>query len=67
MHVSHAALERAVSKIGEYDPSMDVLALRAKQLLQKCAYALISHQELSGQQVCSYLMDFGDRYTSHRY
>ena len=40
MHVPYAALERAVSKIGEYDPSMDVLALRAKWLLQKCTYSM---------------------------
>src|ERR1700683_3730148 len=39
----------------------------AKRLLQKCAYAMISHQELSAQQVCSYLMDFEDHFTSHEY
>ncbi|KAG1748252.1 uncharacterized protein EDB91DRAFT_1007591, partial [Suillus paluster] len=26
-----------------------------------------SHQELSAQQVCSYLLDFGDHYTSHTF
>ncbi|KAG0708063.1 hypothetical protein DFH29DRAFT_795631 [Suillus ampliporus] len=40
---------------------------RAKKLLQKCAYSMISHQELSAQQVCSYLMDFKDHFTSHEY
>ncbi|KAJ7475563.1 hypothetical protein B0H11DRAFT_2427227, partial [Mycena galericulata] len=35
--------------------------------LQKCAYALISQQELSGQQVASYLMDWEDHFTSHTY
>jgi hypothetical protein len=28
---------------------------------------MISHQELLAQQVCSYLMGYGDHYTSHRY
>jgi hypothetical protein len=36
-------------------------------MLQKCAYAMISQQELSGQQVASYLMDFEDHFTSHSY
>src|SRR5258705_12590692 len=55
-HVAYAALELAVAKLGEYNPHDDDLTLRAKKLLQKCAHAMISHQELSAQQVCSYLM-----------
>ncbi|KAH7917509.1 hypothetical protein BV22DRAFT_1026194, partial [Leucogyrophana mollusca] len=66
-HVAFAALELAVSKLGEYNPTDDNLTARAKQLLQKCAYAMLSHQELSAQQVCSYLMDFEDHFTSHSY
>ncbi|KAH7924614.1 hypothetical protein BV22DRAFT_1012894, partial [Leucogyrophana mollusca] len=66
-HVAFAALELAVSKLGEYDPAEDDLTVRSKRLLQKCAYAMISHQELSAQQVCSYLMDFEDHFTSHEY
>jgi hypothetical protein len=66
-HVAFAALELAVTKLGEYDPQADELMVRSKRLLQKCAYAMISHQELSAQQVCSYLMDFEDHFTSHEY
>ncbi|KAH7931041.1 hypothetical protein BV22DRAFT_1101407 [Leucogyrophana mollusca] len=66
-HVAYAALELSVKKLGEYDASEDNLTVRAKQLLRKCAYAMISHQELSAQQVCSYLMDFEDHFTSHNY
>jgi hypothetical protein len=66
-HVAFAALELAVRKLGDYDPLADDITVRAKRMLQKCAYAMISHQELSGQQVCSYLMGFGDHYTSHSY
>ena len=66
-HVAYAALDLAVRKLGEYDPQEDDLTIRAKVLLWKCAYAMISHQELSAQQVCSYLMDFEDHFTSHKY
>ncbi|KAJ7901464.1 hypothetical protein B0H13DRAFT_1621961 [Mycena leptocephala] len=36
-------------------------------MLRKCAYAIISQQELSAQQVASYLMDFEDHFSSHSY
>ncbi|TDL13847.1 hypothetical protein BD410DRAFT_757449 [Rickenella mellea] len=66
-HVAFAALELAVKRLSEYHPEEDELTTRAKRLLQKCAYAMISHQELSAQQVCSYLMDYEDHFTSHSY
>lgn len=66
-HVAYAALELAVNKLGEYDPQEDDFTYRAKRLLQKCAYAMISHQEFSTQQVCSYLMDYEDHFTSHKF
>lgn len=66
-HVAYAALELAVNKLGEYDPHDDEVTLRAKSLLRKCAFTMISHQELSGQQVASYLMDYEDHFTSHSY
>ncbi|KAJ7136453.1 hypothetical protein C8R43DRAFT_858990, partial [Mycena crocata] len=66
-HVAYAALELAVNKLGEFNPETDDLTSRAKSLLQKCAHSLISKQELSGQQVASYLLDFEDHFTSHEY
>ncbi|KAJ7079215.1 hypothetical protein C8R43DRAFT_862269, partial [Mycena crocata] len=66
-HVAYAALELAVNRLGEYDPESDDLTSRAKTLLQKCAHSMISKQELSGQQVVSYLLDFEDHFTSHQY
>ncbi|KAF5343263.1 hypothetical protein D9757_015149 [Collybiopsis confluens] len=66
-HVAFAALARAVAKLGECDPNEDVFTVRAKKLLQKCAYAMISQQELSAQQVCTYLLDLDDHFTSHQY
>ncbi|KAJ7685831.1 hypothetical protein B0H17DRAFT_844916, partial [Mycena rosella] len=66
-HVAYAALEMAVTKLGEYNPVEDYLESRACKLRQKCAHSLISKQELSAQQVVSYLMDFEDHFTSHKY
>ncbi|KAJ7153775.1 hypothetical protein C8R46DRAFT_821790, partial [Mycena filopes] len=66
-HVAYAALEAAVQKLGEFNPDEDDLTCRAKRLLQRCAHSLISKQELSAQQVVSYLMDFEDHFTSHEY
>ncbi|KAJ7162715.1 hypothetical protein C8R43DRAFT_819626, partial [Mycena crocata] len=66
-HVAYAALEVAVRKLGDFDPEADDLTTRAQKLLQKCAHSMISNQELSAQQVVSYLMDFEDHFTSHTY
>ncbi|KAJ7720687.1 hypothetical protein B0H16DRAFT_1230146, partial [Mycena metata] len=66
-HVAYAALEGAVHKLGAFNPEDDDLETRAKRLLQRCAHSLIAKQELSAQQVMSYLMDFEDRFTSHEY
>ena len=56
-----------MKRLGEYDPGADEATLRAKRMLQKCAYAMVSHQELSAQQVAAYLVGGGDHYTSHRF
>ncbi|KAJ7687339.1 hypothetical protein B0H14DRAFT_2308036, partial [Mycena olivaceomarginata] len=66
-HVAFSMLELAVKKLGEYNPCEDVPTVRAKKLHQKCAYATLSQQELSAQQVVSYLLDFEDHFTSHLY
>jgi hypothetical protein len=66
-HVTLAAMETVVHKLEVYNPNEDNCTVRAKKMLQKCAHLMISHQELSAQQVCSYLMDFEDHFTSHEY
>ncbi|KAJ7460154.1 hypothetical protein FB451DRAFT_1045459 [Mycena latifolia] len=66
-HVAFSMPELAVKKLGESNPLDDELTARGKRLLQKCTYAMISQQELSGQQVASYLMDYEDNFTSHSY
>ena len=66
-HVAYAALELAYKKLGEVNVSDDDVTLRAKRLLQRCVYTMISHQEMSAQQVASYLLDYEDHFTSHKF
>lgn len=66
-HVAYAALDLARRKLSEFDSADDDLTVRAKELIRKSAHAMISHQELSSQQVAAYLLNFGDCYTSHEY
>ncbi|THV00097.1 hypothetical protein K435DRAFT_619932, partial [Dendrothele bispora CBS 962.96] len=66
-HVAYAALETAIRKLESADVPNDDVSLRAKKVLQKCAFSMISQQELSAQQVCSYLMDLEDHFTSHSF
>ena len=66
-HVAYAALELAMFKLGEYDPVDNDITFRAKWMLQRCTYAMISHQELSAPQVVSYLMDYDEHFTSHKF
>ncbi|PCH37356.1 hypothetical protein WOLCODRAFT_92327 [Wolfiporia cocos MD-104 SS10] len=66
-HVAYSALELAVNKLSEFNDTDDDMASRAKQLLQKCAFSMLHHQELSAQQVVSYLMDCEDHFTTHKY
>lgn len=66
-HVAFSMFELAVKKLGRFNPLHDDLTVRAQKMLQKCVYAMISQQELSGQQVACYLMDFEDHFTSHSY
>ena len=46
--------------------SNDPTSIR-KSVLVKCANALIAKQELSGPQVASYLLGFGDHYTNIKF
>lgn len=66
-HVTYAALQQAVRKYEQVVDEYDDSTLKSKQLLQKCAYALISHQEVSAQQVASYLLGYEDHFTSHKF
>ncbi|KAJ3840150.1 hypothetical protein EV361DRAFT_783237, partial [Lentinula raphanica] len=66
-HVAYAALELAVKRLEPDVANEDEFTVRAKRLLQRCAYSMINEQELSAQQVASYLLDFGDHFKSHSF
>ena len=66
-HVSYSALEHAMKKFHSMENLGDDTADVAKRLLRKCAFSLTSNQELSGQQVASYLLGYTDNYTSHQF
>jgi hypothetical protein len=66
-HVAYAALALAVQKLEQIDKQDDLPTITAKKLLQKCAFSMVARQELSGQQVASYLMDLEDHFSSHAF
>ena len=67
-HIAYNALEIALHCLNRSDSDGDVPAdVRAKRILMKCANAIISKQELSAQQIASYLLGNGDNYTSHQF
>ena len=66
-YIAYALLEHGVQKIEMLDSCSNDIKIQGKQLLQKCAHALISQQELSSQQVMSYLLDYEDHFTSHSF
>ncbi|KJA13614.1 hypothetical protein HYPSUDRAFT_102734, partial [Hypholoma sublateritium FD-334 SS-4] len=67
IHVAYAALQVAINALEGVDVLPDDISGRAKRLLQKCAFSMVSKQELSSQQVVSFLRDFEDHFTSHRF
>jgi hypothetical protein len=68
MHASYATLQSAVRKLESMQQNdADPVAQRAKLLLVKCANSLLGQQELSGQQVASYLLGHDDSFKSHSF
>ncbi|KAI0335960.1 hypothetical protein GY45DRAFT_1227236, partial [Cubamyces sp. BRFM 1775] len=66
-HVAYAALEVALKRLHGEPGEAVADADRARRLLQRTAFSILSNQELSAQQVASYLMDYEDHFTSHRF
>ncbi|KAF9034898.1 hypothetical protein BJ165DRAFT_1356155 [Panaeolus papilionaceus] len=67
VHVAFSALEVGITKLGTFNPAIETVDDRSKALLQKCAFSLLSRQELSMQQVASSLLGIGDHYSSHEF
>ena len=68
-HAAYNILELALHRLNTYDHDDEESnpSQRGKKVLLKCANAIIAEQELSAQQVASYLLDNGDHYTSHQF
>ncbi|KAH9858158.1 hypothetical protein C2E23DRAFT_856015 [Lenzites betulinus] len=68
-HVGLAALSYAIQKTNELFPLMDQEpgTYRPKSALNITVNRMMSHQEISHQQIMSYLVGGGDVYTSHRF
>ncbi|KAJ3559445.1 hypothetical protein NM688_g341 [Phlebia brevispora] len=66
-HVAYAALELAIKRLAESEVDEDEESLHVKRMLQKCAFALLTHQEMSAPQVALYLLGHEERYPSHEF
>jgi hypothetical protein len=66
-HIAYNLLEHALTHLNQYNNSDDTDHVRAKRILMRCANAVISKQELSAQQVASYLLGSSDFYASHSF
>ncbi|KAF8317805.1 hypothetical protein F5887DRAFT_1088616 [Amanita rubescens] len=65
--MAYNILAIAMQRLNTYEPDTNEVNVRAKKLLVKCANTIIAAQELSAQQVSSYLLGHGDCYTSHQF
>lgn len=66
-HVAYAAIELAIKRLSELPVEEMESASYGLALLRKCAFSLVNHQELSAQQVASYLLGNDDSFCSHNY
>ena len=66
-HVAYNLLEHALVRLNQYNDCEDTDHVRAKRVLMRCANAVISKQELSAQQIASYLLGSSDFYASHTF
>ncbi|KAF8439786.1 hypothetical protein L210DRAFT_867443 [Boletus edulis BED1] len=65
VHTLQAALKSHAQKF--HDDSTASQPFRDRNLVTKCINSLMGRQEISHQQVMSYLVGGGDHYTSHAY
>ena len=64
---SYSTIQAAINRLRNGTWANDNVLSNFKRLIIRCANALVSKQELSGQQVASFLMGYGDHYTSHTF
>ncbi|PPQ76590.1 hypothetical protein CVT24_013026 [Panaeolus cyanescens] len=66
-HVAYSALETAIQHLSDVDTSDSNTIDHSKMLLNKSAFALLSRQELSAQEIAMSLLQIDDHYTSHEF
>ncbi|KAJ3551346.1 hypothetical protein NM688_g4757 [Phlebia brevispora] len=64
-HVAYAALELAINRLRNVEDDEEDDATKAKRLLRKCAFALLTHQEMSAQQIALFMIENEGKYCSH--
>ncbi|KAF9039928.1 hypothetical protein BJ165DRAFT_1416403 [Panaeolus papilionaceus] len=66
-HVAFAALDVAMQRLGAFNPEERDLQSYASSMLHKCAFSMISRQELSGQEISSHLRGNTGSKSSHNF
>ncbi|WP_208346354.1 hypothetical protein, partial [Aetokthonos hydrillicola] len=66
-HLAYAAVELGLQRSVDDRRIVEDLRVLSKRVLNKCAMALISQQEMSAQFVALYLLGQQDHYTSHEF
>lgn len=66
-HLAYAAVELGLQRSVDDRGIVEDLRVLSKRVLNKCAMALISQQEMSAQFVALYLLGQQDHYTSHEF
>ncbi|CAF4668132.1 unnamed protein product [Rotaria sp. Silwood2] len=64
-----ALAQQGIKYIEQHQPlnGTDKAVEQSRKLVLRCYKMIASHQEVSGVQVASYLMNYGDHYTTHTF
>lgn len=68
-HDTFALVQKSVASLNNSSPqsATESAIEKSRKLILRCYNALASQQELSGVQVASYLMNWDDHYTTHKF
>ncbi len=68
-HDTFALVQKSITSLNNssYQTDTETAIEKSRKLVLRCYNSLASQQELSGVQVASYLMDWDDHYTTHKF
>lgn len=68
-HDTFALVQKSITSImnSSHQTDKEIAIEKSRKLVLRCYNALASQQELSGVQVASYLMNWDDHYTTHKF